>query len=177
MIHTKEEIQKALITGVEHLSKDVNRQEADRYRYALEGKWCTAEHLDHLGKGMAPVNKALSIPKLLLRFRFGRAKHKSRNFEELFVHYKKAQTGVVVPKGSPFGPSNDLSFSKEDTQKRLQQLASGLAKQLDGWSESQLDKYQVPHPLIGKLTIREILFFTIFHNEIHREIIQRDYGS
>jgi len=30
-----------------------------------------------------------------------------------------------------------------------------------------VDQYQLPHPVLGKLTIREMLFFTIYHNLRH----------
>jgi hypothetical protein len=33
-----------------------------------------------------------------------------------------------------------------------------------------LDEYLLPHPLIGKLTIREILYFTIYHNLRHASL-------
>ncbi|UPT65903.1 MAG: DinB family protein [Sphingobacteriales bacterium JAD_PAG50586_3] len=39
-------------------------------------------------------------------------------------------------------------------------------------SDSKLDTYLVPHPLLGKVTLREILFFTILHTEVHLEILK-----
>ena len=35
------------------------------------------------------------------------------------------------------------------------------------WDEKELDEYYLPHPILGKLTVREILFFTIYHNLRH----------
>ena len=39
------------------------------------------------------------------------------------------------------------------------------------WSEKKLDRYQAPHPALGKLTIREMLYFTIFHNVHHARLV------
>ena len=44
---------------------------------------------------------------------------------------------------------------------------------LDKWSEQQLDKIIAPHPLLGKLTFREILYFTIYHAKHHQLQIKR----
>ena len=35
-----------------------------------------------------------------------------------------------------------------------------------------LDVYILPHPLLGKVTLREMLYFTIHHNEHHLELLQ-----
>jgi hypothetical protein len=36
-----------------------------------------------------------------------------------------------------------------------------------GWREADLDRYLLPHPLLGKLTLREMLHFTLYHNYHH----------
>jgi hypothetical protein len=38
---------------------------------------------------------------------------------------------------------------------------------MDKFSEAQLDEYVLPHPILGKLTIREMLYFTIYHATHH----------
>ncbi len=42
-----------------------------------------------------------------------------------------------------------------------------LVSVAEKWTEDDLDRFLLPHPLIGKLTIREMLFFTIYHNLRH----------
>ncbi len=42
-----------------------------------------------------------------------------------------------------------------------------LISACEQWDETALDQYQVPHPVIGNLTVREMLFFTIHHNLRH----------
>jgi hypothetical protein len=32
----------------------------------------------------------------------------------------------------------------------------------------------LPHPLLGKITIREMLYFTAYHVQHHENIIKRD---
>ena len=46
-------------------------------------------------------------------------------------------------------------------------LFSELVSTTEKWQENDLDRYQLPHPLLGKLTIREMLYFAIYHNLRH----------
>jgi hypothetical protein len=39
-------------------------------------------------------------------------------------------------------------------------------------SEKELDQYLVKHPLLGRITLRELGYFTIFHTEHHLQSIQ-----
>jgi uncharacterized damage-inducible protein DinB len=43
------------------------------------------------------------------------------------------------------------------------------------WTEEQLDNYCVAHPILGKLTMRELAYFTIYHNIHHMETIRKYY--
>jgi len=40
------------------------------------------------------------------------------------------------------------------------------------WKEPQLDQYIAPHPLLGKITLRELCYFTIYHTKHHLNIIK-----
>ncbi len=42
-------------------------------------------------------------------------------------------------------------------------------KRVDSFSEAQLDALILPHPLLGKLTLREMLYFTIYHVQHHEK--------
>ncbi len=48
--------------------------------------------------------------------------------------------------------------------------SADLAAALGMWTEQELDEYQLPHPLIGNLTVREMLFFTIYHSLRHASL-------
>jgi hypothetical protein len=46
------------------------------------------------------------------------------------------------------------------TQKKMISL-------IEKTKEEDLDIYLIPHPIIGKITLREFLYFTIYHIEHH----------
>jgi len=39
-------------------------------------------------------------------------------------------------------------------------------------TDTQLDQYIAPHPLLGKITLRELGYFTIYHTQHHLAIIK-----
>ena len=59
----------------------------------------------------------------------------------------------------------------DDLRKEGQRLVEVAGK----WSESDLDEYVLPHPLLGDLTIRNMLQFSYYHLEHHLNIMMRDY--
>ena len=42
-------------------------------------------------------------------------------------------------------------------------------------SEKNLDSLVIPHPLMGKMTIREIIMWTVYHTEHHTKTLQKFY--
>jgi len=51
----------------------------------------------------------------------------------------------------------------------MQRLANAIER---NWTDEKLDNYLAPHPLLGKLTLRELIYFTIYHTEHHLAIIK-----
>ncbi|MFK7801547.1 MAG: DinB family protein, partial [Anaerolineae bacterium] len=53
--------------------------------------------------------------------------------------------------------------------KKNRQLISAV----DAWQDADLDTLVLPHPLLGNMTLREILLFTVYHNMHHVNDVQR----
>lgn len=65
-----------------------------------------------------------------------------------------------------------ILFGKKDTLvKRYNRQKDKLIKKIKKQSEEKFDNYILPHPLLGKITLREMLFFTIYHNKNHLQIV------
>jgi hypothetical protein len=50
----------------------------------------------------------------------------------------------------------------------IDELVSLVAR----WPENALDRRLLPHPLLGRLTVREMLFFTVYHNRHHVDVVR-----
>jgi hypothetical protein len=71
-----------------------------------------------------------------------------------------------------FAPeANQAQGDEEARRAQLMATRTELSQQLwsaiDVWRDADLDRYLLPHPLLGKLTLREMLFFTLYHNYHH----------
>jgi hypothetical protein len=42
-----------------------------------------------------------------------------------------------------------------------------LQKAFESWNEEDLDTIRLPHPLLGKITAREMIYFTLYHAKHH----------
>ena len=54
---------------------------------------------------------------------------------------------------------------------KINQRVKKMSKKIEKWSEEQLDEFVLPHPLLGKVTTREMLYFTIHHAGDHQLLI------
>ncbi len=139
--------------------------------------WSPAGHMRHLAKSVRPVARAMAMPKLALRLRFGSSRTGSRTFEDIRAIYHDALAGGG--QAGPYGPSSktpDLEPGpwREQIMRHWAHSGDSLLAQLDRWRDRDLDRLRLPHPLLGKLTVREMLLFTLYHNAHHaRRIAER----
>lgn len=149
--------------------------EADLNIEKIEGKWTAGQHLDHLVKSTKPLNKAMRMPKLAMRTMFGKNNRAERTFEALVEKYQKALLNLNLdPKvAARFAPAKNLS--KRELKNTLENELANLKKILLKWKEKDMSVYLIPHPAIGKLTVREMMYFTIYHTEHHLKQLREKY--
>lgn len=134
--------------------------------------WTALEHLMHLNTSVSAVARGLSAPRWLLRLRFGRARGGSRTYEQIRETYLAAlaggggATGVFVPDREELSTPAAGERAGE-VLARWARVNERLRGALQGWSERDLDRLRLPHPLLGKITSREMLFFTLYHDQHH----------
>lgn len=100
------------------------------------------------------------MPKFVLIILFGKTNRSSRTYDELVIKYE-AKLTAGGKASRPFIPL-PVSFEKKDELvKKYVQQKQKLIPKIEKQSEADLDKYILPHPLLGKITLREMLYFTI----------------
>ena len=145
------------------------------FTFSLDNKWTAAQQLDHICRSVSPLAIAFSFPKFVIRILFGKANRPSRCYDELVEKYSsKLEKGGVA--SGKYIPKTIKSGQKEQLIHHLLEVLENLTKKIDKYNEQQLDDYVLPHPLLGKLTIREMLYFTVHHVEQHHKIILRNLG-
>ena len=131
--------------------------------------WSPAENLDHLIKSNKPLARALTMTQGVLHRVLKTADKPSRTFQEVRAQYDAMLARGAVAAGS-FLPAEPSSNAREHQQQLLEQwdkYSQELVRAVEAWRDGELDKYLIPHPLLGDLTVREMLFFTLYHNMRH----------
>jgi hypothetical protein len=175
-IYGKEEIITALEEKSLQLIKWVSEQENDKFCISIDEKWSTAQQLSHLTKSIKPLVMILSKPKFVMKLLFGTSNRETRSYLSVVEKYNsKLNKGGVAT--SPFRPK---TFTVSDKKKLLDNYTAyseKLERSINHFSEGELDKYILPHPLLGKLTLREMMFFTIYHTQHHTDSLEKLYGQ
>lgn len=132
-------------------------------------KWSAGQLQQHIILSLKPIVLAMRLPKFLLRYQFGLTNRPPRSYEELVVRYLKALDGRAAVAPKRFTPEQIGREAKQRQTIQFNKLINRLMQLVNKWSEDDLDLYVIPHPLMGKLTFREILYFTIYHVQHHKK--------
>ena len=140
------------------------------FEFSWKSKWTPGQQLRHIQKSVAPVALAFRLPRFVLKFQFGITNRPSRSYDELVARYLKALEGRTATAPKAFQPPR-VSFSNRSRElRRYQKTVQQLINLTQKCSEKDLDYYVLPHPLIGKLTLREMIYFSIYHVQHHHKL-------
>jgi hypothetical protein len=166
----KPEILQKLAEGFSLVDETLRKADNAIFYIRKDNKWSIAENCKHLSLSVKPLNTAFSLPNFALLF-FGKLNRPAKNYDEIVNKYhQKLAEGAVAT--SQFVPEKiSVENSKEDLIQELKKINNLFLKKVDDFTEEDLDKYLIPHPVLGKLTIREMLYFTICHTLHHQKAI------
>jgi DinB superfamily len=171
MITSREEIANALSENFAAFAGCVQAYDESGFTAMPGGKWSAGQHLEHLIRTSQPVYMAMGLPAFLLKLLFGKPNRPGRSFDELVQRYKEklssggAASGRFVPPVIPYNV-------KQQKIARFLQLKDKLRQRALTLPPGKLDGCLLPHPLLGKITIREMLFFTVYHTEHHWQLLK-----
>jgi uncharacterized damage-inducible protein DinB len=175
---TKDEIIKQLHAASKEFIDYCSTISADKFFHQPEDKWSAAQNVKHLVISANATRPAFNLPKFFIRLYAGKANRPSRSYDELVTKYKlKLQQG-----GKASGRFIPQAISSQ-TQKEslldsfilaMHKLINAIEKK---WTDPQLDQYIAPHPLFGKITLRELCYFTIHHTYHHLASIKERVNS
>ena len=171
----KSEITKELKEAYKGFGERVKSLNETEYHAHGDGKWHAGQHMDHIQKSVDMLSRAMRLPKWFIKWKFGKANRSSRDYQGLVQRYKER---LEMASGNGIDSPVDtqaLNFVERNTHSaQLMASINRLARRLDRYSEDELDKMILPHPLMGKLTLREMMYFTIYHVKHHHEIVDRE---
>ncbi len=142
------------------------------FEFTWTDKWSAGQQLKHIVLSVRPLAQGFILPRFALKVVFGKANRPSRTFDQLVQRYnEKLQlggraTGAFVPKSIHFDQKDKLF-------KTLRRYLDLIIKNLRNYSEQDFDQIILPHPLLGKITVREMLYFTAHHVCHHQELVKQ----
>jgi hypothetical protein len=144
----------------------------DEFNFAREGKWTAGQQLDHIRRAVSLLPLGLRLPTFVRRLFFGNSSE-SLTYDLLVVKYKKVLEAGGKASG-PFIPSPVAFSDRKKIAHKLQNSITKINDLLASCSESKLDSSRLPHPLLGKLTLREMMMFTVYHVDHHFALTKRN---
>lgn len=165
---SKAEILSSLKVGIEEVHAALQDLSLEKCFLKDGERWSAAENLQHLILSVVPLAKGLEMPRLTLRMMFGKSSSESRSFNDIIEVYKDLlEKGAVATNRYVPDEIPKTEDAKTDLLHNWHRAGKRLLAAIETWSEKDMDVYRLPHPLIGKMTVREMLFFTIYHNAFH----------
>jgi hypothetical protein len=141
-------------------------------RRRSKDRWSAAENLDHLRLSVRPLNLALVIPRFALRV-FGKPRAQ-RGYEHIADDYRRSlaagakATPPFIP--APLSPTAD----SDRLVRGFRDAHATYAERLSLLDYALLDSIRLPHPILGRLSLREMACFTLYHLRHHHEAIRRE---
>ncbi len=171
------EINKLLKENTSKLASLFEKQAQNWVVKAPEGKWTSGQHVAHLVQSTEPLLKALGYPSFILKWKFGKNNRENRDFQTIVNRYNEKLANVAGGMSSPFSINMPIVDSNNINTwlDRLSQLNDKLSARILKKSDKNLDEILIPHPLMGRMTLREILMWNAYHTEHHYNILQSKY--
>ena len=146
------------------------------FEATLPQKWSAGQQIEHIQLAVKPLNLAFWLPRFALKLNFGTANRPSRTYEALVEKYnQKLASGGRASR--PFVPKLVALSRRNAVLQSYQKTIHKFLKRVATLNESDLDVYVIPHPLLGKLTLREMLYFTLHHVQHHQQMAAQNLSK
>ena len=146
----------------------INELTNEEYSFSYQQKWTAGQQLEHIVLCVKPLVQVFSMDKEMIAQNFGLSDKASRTYEVLLSDYKeKLHEGGKAP--TRYVPETVLPTQREALTEALLKMTQNLCSKIESFTEQELDTLSIPHPLLGSLTLREMLYNAIYHVEHHQD--------
>lgn len=170
---TKQELIAAFIANHQQAVQYIDGLDDAEFSYRYPDKWTAGQQLEHLLLTIAPFPGVLASKEFILE-KFGTINRATWDYKTVLENYSK--TSLKAPER--FVPRNDVhSYQKAEIISGIQKNIDSIKDLLDKYPEEELDTLTLPHPLLGKLTIREMFYLMSYHPLHHQQQIEQMLGN
>lgn len=169
----KTEIQQALIMQHQALMDFLNGLSDVQIHHQKDGKWSALQNVEHLLKSIRVVNPAVRKPSFLLRSAFGKPNRPARSYEELVQRYQEKLNFGQAKAPEQYVARETVDLNRQEIIDQYNQEVEKFLNFVSKVKERKLDRTLLPHPLLGKILMREVLYFMHYHTEHHFTAIKK----
>lgn len=166
---TKQDITTAFTTNYTAFTHYINSLSESEYAFSYEGKWTAGQQLEHIVMCVKPLVQVFSMDKNAIAQTFGTTDKPGRDYDTLLSEYKtKLTEGGKAP--SKFVPETTSVEQRQALSEKLPQLINSLNEKIETFTDAELDTLCIPHPLLGSISLREMLYNAIYHVQHHHRL-------
>jgi len=137
------------------------------FTYSHNGKWTAGQQLSHLCLCLQPISQALASKEYIAQ-KFGKITRPVLDYDTIVSNYKTGlQHGGKAPER--FVPGLFDTNDKGKAAATLEALLQTIRQQLGTYTDEELDTLVLPHPILGNLTIREMMYLMTYHATHHHK--------
>ena len=170
------EKQKIIILFTDNYNSFVNyltELTQEEYLYSYQQKWTAGQQLEHIVLCVKPLVQVFSLDKQIIEQNFGKTDTQSRSYQILLdIYLEKLKEGGKAP--DRFVPETTLSNQREILNDSLTKSVKELCLKIETFTDNELDSLLIPHPLLGNLTLREMLYNAIYHVKHHQKLTEEN---
>jgi nitrate/nitrite-specific signal transduction histidine kinase len=175
-MHNKSEIVAALDQQNLEFQSFLESIPSEKFFGGSSESWSVGHHVQHITSAVSRVTQGLANPGLLPKREPATV---SRDFVTLKQTYLDTLQNTPVETLRQLGSRVTLKEHDNLEVYKTQMISSFAAAinnfntALEGFDEENLENLGMPHPLLGIISSREMVFFIVFHNTHHQTGIQK----
>ena len=163
---TKSEIIQQLEKQYSAFIRYVKGLDEEAFQYSYQQKWTAGQQIQHLVLSVAPLVRFYGMSASAIDQLFGKTDRANHSYQQLTDTYiEQLAEGGQAP--SRFLPEPVAFEQKAELIKKLQDLIDQLKVIVKAAQEKDLETLLIPHPLLGKITLKEMLYNAIYHVQHH----------
>lgn len=146
----------------------INQMGEKDYLFSYQNKWNAAQQLNHLVLCVQPLVYVYSLPRISIEEKFGRIVRINKTYDELKeIYLTKLEQGGKAPE--QFIPQSQVLQSKAELVQQLTGLIAKFNEAISKIEPTDFESLQIPHPVLGLITLKEMAYNAIYHVEHHQK--------
>jgi uncharacterized damage-inducible protein DinB len=154
----KQELIKTFYNNHKILSDFIHSLTDEQFVFSSNGKWTAGQQFSHVYLTLQPFLKVLPSKDFILE-KFGKIDRPVWSYDTVIENYFKTSRQAPAPYlPEPVNPDQKSRIAED-----LEKVLLSIQELLNQYTEEELDTLVIPHPLLGKLTIREMFYLMSYH--------------